>query len=386
MHAPGPRLRRGLLMLLPRPGAAASTSAVLHHPDLCESHGRTPTDVLRFARPSALAVTLAAGVLAACGSVDESEPPREPPATGRQAVPTAIERDHRREIAFTRDGETGEMFSEIHLMDADGANQVKLTHSPRAADEGPSFSPDGRRIAFTRQEGRDSAIYVIRVDGTGEEQLTDTPGKRDLGPAFSPDGKRIAFTSDRDSNRDRIGGPTSIYVMDADGRNETPITEGPRDGSPAWSPDGERIAFTRGQVRRGDSGAEIEVRQVWTMAADGSSQTRLRHGSGLIDVCCPAFSPDGERIAFLGLRPGASRYGLYAVCADGGEPTRLSDPPLQAFDQPAWSPDGKRIAFKASRPAPRGELSGIFVIDADGGNARHLPDTEGNDRDPAWSP
>ena len=144
-----------------------------------------------------------------------------------------VDVDAQAQIAFSsnRDGNT-----EIYVMAADGKNQRRLTNNP-ASDYSPSWSPDGKRIAFvSRRDGHvhpmgwpTSEIYVMAANGGNQRRLTNNPFA-DWSPSWSPDGKRIAFSSDRDRD-----GDFNIYVMDADGKNQQRLTNNRhRDSAPAW--------------------------------------------------------------------------------------------------------------------------------------------------------
>ena len=181
--------------------------------------------------------------------------------------------DAQARIAFAsdRDGNW-----EIYVMDVNGGNPRNLTNDP-SDDRDPSWSPDGKRIVFFSNrdghviDGRPtSEIYVMDADGGNPQNLTNDRND-DRFPSWSPDGKRIAFVSDRD------GPPRyfDIYVMDADGGNLQRLTSDPRDDrNPSWSPDGERIVF--GARREGHFETKFAVTyEIYVMDADGGNQQRL---------------------------------------------------------------------------------------------------------------
>ena len=113
-------------------------------------------------------------------------------------------------------------------MNADGSNQTRLTNNT-AFDDGPSFSPDGSKIAFVSARDGGDEIYIMNADGSNQTRLTNnSPLVTDFYPSFGPDGSKIAFSSDRDGNFE-------IYVMNADGSNQTPLSNNPAtDFSPSF--------------------------------------------------------------------------------------------------------------------------------------------------------
>ena len=143
-----------------------------------------------------------------------------------------------------------------------------------------------------------------------------------------------------------------------------------KDHFPAWSPDGNQIAFSSSRDGNKD---------IYVMDADGSNQRRLT--DHLADDEAPSWSPDGNQIAFLSSRE--NRNGdIYVMDADGSNQRRLTYDDKRD-ESPAWSPDGRRIAFSSSRKDLNGD---IYVMDAGGSDPRRLTKNNKRDQSPAWSP
>jgi Tol biopolymer transport system component len=127
----------------------------------------------------------------------------------------------------------------LRIMNLDDRSTVQITTE---WDNFPIWSPDGSRIAFIRKTGEDFQVFTIRPDGKDLKQLTDTHGI-DAHLAWSPDGKRILFTSSRKGFKDEAlytGGPQpygEVFVMDSDGTNVEQLTDDQwEEGGPAWQP------------------------------------------------------------------------------------------------------------------------------------------------------
>ncbi len=161
--------------------------------------------------------------------------------------------------AITSPLKTRPVRRDVWVVDVPGNHWRRVTSLPpgRFAEDGPSWRPDGRQIAFSRREGtEESAIWIVNADGTGLRQLTK--GKQDFMPSWSLDGRWIAFLSGTESLKDLdafFEGPvgqqkvtfSQLHLIHPDGTGLTPelakANEYP--GSPSWSPDSKSLYYTR---------------------------------------------------------------------------------------------------------------------------------------------
>ena len=249
---------------------------------------------------------------------------------------------------------------EIYAMNADGSNQTRLTNNS-AADQNPSLSADGRRIAFVSRRDGNAEIYTMNADGSGVARITNNSAL-DWAPSWSPDVRRIAFMSQRD-------GIEELYTMNADGSGVVRLTDNYiGDWDPSWSPDGRRIAFTSDRHGNYD---------LYTMNADGSGVARLTNVSAA--DAHSAWSPDGRRIAFNSTRDGGNDE-IYTMNADGSGLARLTNNSVASWS-PSWSPDGRRIAFSSRMD---GDDIEIYTINADGSGLARLTNNSAGDWAPSW--
>ena len=263
----------------------------------------------------------------------------------------------------------GERSREVYVVNADGSGQRLLTGDARFP-AAPAWSPNGRQIAFEGGSGAPSSVYVVNADGSGQRRLA----RNGRAPAWSPDGRTIAFFSD-----------SRMYLMNADGSEHRQLTKTHwAGGGLAWSPDGRKLAFfdhggpcpwcfNLNVVNSNGSGLRNLTPKLWAVGA----------GSG--PTFDPAWSPDGQMIAFVGrvgLTAGPVTGAIYVVRADGSGLRNLTPKPVGTYAAPAWSPDGRKLAFVSDREGN----SEIYVMNADGSGQRSLTRNPAYDADPAWSP
>jgi len=304
-------------------------------------------------------------------------------------------------IAYVSDGKPATVNDDIYVTSENGTGDLhlRLTSDP-ALDQQPAVSPKGKEIVFfsARLHGdpsspeRDNELYVMDAtdddgDGQGDNlrRLTDNAAS-DFSPTWSPDGKRIAFVSNRDGNFE-------IYVMDADvcdasalpapdcpDAEVTRLTDHPAaDQFPVFSPDGTIIAFQ--SARNGNQ-------EIYVMNADGTgTPTNLSSNPALDSV--PDFSPDGTKLTFGSTRDGGD-VDVWTMNADGSNPANLTPTLTTTNDRwSVWSPAGDKIVFWSGLGNGLGTDAEIYTVTVTGeafGALVNLTDNQAGDAFPDWGP
>jgi TolB protein len=267
--------------------------------------------------------------------------------------------------------------SQVFTVNPDGTRLRQITDSPLPVGEyGLSWSPDGSSVLYTVTGKHFDYIVRSRADGSSASTISPPCTGTCLGddnPTYSPDGKKIAFERAFGPIVDDNASVVAIFTMNADGSDLTQLTHkgastSSEDHRPQWSPDGKKIAFAR--LNTSTNGVAIEV-----MNADGSNIQRLtplRIGAGN-----PQWSPNGKRILFNTYTNSAQfkSANLFTMRADGTHRVALTHykgGTLQAFAD-AWSPDGTQIVYR--RLAFSGtdtEVGGFYVMNIRSKHIRRL--------------
>ncbi len=221
-------------------------------------------------------------------------------------------------------------------------------------------------------EANNHDVYVADIGGPNSDgvvaknvtNITTAYPSWDNGWSWSPDGKWIAFSSNRDGNYE-------IYKMTPDGKQVVRLTNDPytNDGWPYWTPDGQRIVFAKEQG---------QTAELYLMDADGENVRQLTHMSGAFNVF-PAVSPDGSRIVFSSQIPGINQGDIYAINMDGTGLTRLTNS-AALNNTPSFCPDGQKIVYMSDKDG--NPNFNVYIMNADGTGQTRLTSTMPSQQSP----
>jgi Tol biopolymer transport system component len=319
-------------------------------------------------------------------------------------------------IAFLR-RMSSDILQAIVIPSGGGTEQViaSLSGSRRpSARKYLAWAPGGDALVATHRVTADFALRLYRfpVSGGPEQAITEGPdGTQDVSPAFSPDGQWLAFL------RWENGGTYALWADRQPGGNPQLLITSPVPITTfAWNPDSRTIVYSGGAMSTGElrqvavdgrrslapfvlEGASDQIAiapnggrlsyvlqnldaNIWRVplgrTGEQSSPPPEKLFASVREELDPAFSPDGQSIAFASNRSG--HWNLWTGNVDGSGLRELAAQSLLPF-HPAWSPDGRRIAFDASAFG-KGDT---WVIDAEGGQPSRLAALPGGAQVPFWS-
>lgn len=312
-------------------------------------------------------------------------------------------------------GATSMGSSTVWIVNSQGGTPRQITRAnyPPGSQYSPSWSLDGKRIAFLNFDTVSSQVWSVAIDGTGLQAITDRNTGDKSWPIYAPDGKSIYYNRQEALWRTPVnpdnGAPAGepVKVVDLGStviRNATlsaagtriaysaanannnliavelaPISkepagqfsfltneQGTRHISPAFSPDGRKIAFAA--QRRGSGW------NVWVIDAEGGNPTQLTLSGGR----SPSWYPDGRQIAFLSVRQGHRKF--WSIDAGGGNEKSLFE--LDDIENPSLSPDGQSVAFNFTREG----IINVSTISSTGGEPKQVTHDQQLAGWPSWSP
>ena len=249
----------------------------------------------------------------------------------------------------------------LMVADSDGFNPQTVVRSAEPLLS-PSWSPDGRKLAYVSFESGNSAIYIQDISTGAREKIASFRGINGA-PSFSPDGRQLALTLSRSGNPE-------IYVMDLGSRSLRQITTTSAiDTEPVWSADGSSIYFTS------DRGGRP---QIYRVPASGGSASRVTFEGNYNATATVSY--DGKKVAVVQGSGNNYRIALMDSSLGGARWSSLS--PGSLDESPSFAPNASMVLY-AAREGGRGVL---YAVSADARVRQRLVVANADVREPAWSP
>lgn len=276
---------------------------------------------------------------------------------GEQSNPSFSPDGKRVAFVWTKENDTRQ---HIYIKELGSESLIRLTNLPDNECD-PVWSRDGKQIAFLYTSSSGLGLYIAAVPPASSLRKiyvpVSTPQWEQGALSWSPDGKSFALA---DAN---LGQPSSsIYLIDNETLRARPLTTAPvgwaGDRSPVFSPDGKKIAFVRS--------SDGQVMDIYWIPTEGGEPHRITQDGKLIYGI--AWSADSRSIVFSSNRAG--EYALWRVPIAGGAVQRM---PVGTEDatQPAVSLNNGELAFVESSA-----VFGILQVSADVSNSHHAPESE----------
>ncbi len=251
-----------------------------------------------------------------------------------------------------------------YRIDSDGFGATPVTGEKEDVLS-PTWSPDGRRIAYTHFGAGRGSIVVLTL-ATGARAVVPTTSQfLNITPTFAPNGRTLVFARSSEDGTDLF----SANVADMCCVQRLTVGRFADNLSPTFSPDGRRVAFV--STRAG-------LPQIYVMAADGTDQELLApFDYGVTGSSnAPEWSPDGASVVFH--REVDRSPQIFVMDVSSRRVRQLSSSGRN--EDPTWGPDGRHIAFISDRSGRRQ----VWVIDMETGRIRQIS-TAGSARLPSWS-
>lgn len=248
----------------------------------------------------------------------------------------------------------------LQVSDMDGQrSRVRL--ESREPILSPDWSPDGKSLAYVSFESGKPQIYIHELASGKRTAVASYPGMNSA-PSWSPDGRSLLATLSRDGNAE-------IYRIDiASRRLERLTNHWAIDTEASWTPDGEGMVFTSDR----SGGPQVYIQE----SLRGGEPRRLTFGGRY--NARPRLSGDGRFVYYVHQRDGG--FHIARTDRESGDETVLTR--TGHDESPSLAPNDRLLIY-ATRQRGQSVLS---VIATDGGSNYTLPATEGDVRDPAWSP